>query len=61
MPAQDLRSASSFRFQLADIRNAQYNPTGCRKRAHSPTRDREFDLALAASVFTHMRPGEIER
>jgi SAM-dependent methyltransferase len=53
----------SFRFQLADIRNAQYNPTGSQEaRAYSfPYPDREFDLALAASVFTHMRPGEIER
>ena len=53
----------SFRFQLADIRNAQYNPTGSHEaRAYSfPYPDREFDLALAASVFTHLRPGEIER
>lgn len=53
----------SFRFQLADIRNAQYNPTGSQEaRAYSfPYPDREFDLALAASVFTHMRPGEIKR
>lgn len=53
----------SFRFQLADIRNAQYNPTGSQEaRAYRfPYPDREFDLALAASVFTHLRPGEIER
>ncbi len=53
----------SFRFQLADIHNAQYNPTGSQEaRAYSfPYPDRDFDLALAASVFTHMRPGEIER
>jgi SAM-dependent methyltransferase len=53
----------SFRFQLADIRNAQYNPTGSQE-AHAysfPYPDREFDLALAASLFTHMRPREIER
>ena len=53
----------SFRFQLADIRNGQYNPTGSQEaRAYTfPYPDREFDLALAASVFTHMVPGEIER
>jgi SAM-dependent methyltransferase len=53
----------NFRFQLADIRNAQYNPNGSQEaRTYDfPYPDREFDLALAASVFTHMRPGEIER
>jgi SAM-dependent methyltransferase len=53
----------SFRFQLADIRNAQYNPAGSQEaRAYNfPYPDREFDVALAASVFTHMVPGEIER
>ena len=63
MPAEDLPRHPSFRFQLADIRNAQYNPTGSQEaRAYSfPYPDREFDLALAASVFTHLRPGEIER
>ena len=53
----------SFRFQLADIRSGQYNPTGSQEaRAYTfPYSDGEFDLALAASVFTHMRPGEIDR
>jgi SAM-dependent methyltransferase len=53
----------NFRFQVADIRNAEYNPTGSQEaRAYSfPYPDREFDLALAASVFTHMVPGEVER
>jgi SAM-dependent methyltransferase len=53
----------NFRFVLADIRNAQYNPTGS-EQADSytfPYPDDEFDVALAASVFTHMRPREIER
>jgi SAM-dependent methyltransferase len=52
-----------FRFQLADIRNPQYNPTGSQEaRAYTfPYSNGEFDLALAASVFTHMRPGEIDR
>ena len=53
----------NFHFQLADIRNAEYNPAGSQEaRAYTfPYRDDEFDLALAASVFTHMLPGEIER
>ena len=53
----------SFRFQHADIRNPEYNPTGSQEaRAYTfPYPDGEFDLALAASVFTHMRPREIER
>jgi SAM-dependent methyltransferase len=53
----------NFRFQLADIRNAQYNPAGSQEaRAYTfPYPDDEFDLALAASVFTHMRPGETDR
>ena len=52
-----------FRFQLADIRNPQYNPTGSQEaRDYSfPFSSDDFDLALAASVFTHMRPGEIAR
>jgi SAM-dependent methyltransferase len=52
-----------FRFQLADIRNLQYNPTGLQEASAYtfPYSDGEFDLALAASVFTHLRPGEIER
>jgi SAM-dependent methyltransferase len=53
----------NFRFQLADVHNAQYNPAGSQEaRAYTfPYPDNEFDLALAASVFTHMLPGEIER
>jgi SAM-dependent methyltransferase len=53
----------NFRFQLADIRSGQYNRTGSQEaREYTfPYGDAEFDLALAASVFTHMRPGEIGR
>jgi SAM-dependent methyltransferase len=53
----------SFRFQLADIRSGQYNPSGSQEaREYTfPYGDADFDLALAASVFTHMRPTEINR
>lgn len=50
----------SFRFQLADIHNAQYNPKGT-QRADAyvfPYGDESFDVVLAASVFTHLRPFE---
>ena len=51
----------NFRFRLADVRNRQYNRSGgVPARAFSfPYADDSFDLALAASVFTHMRPDEI--
>jgi SAM-dependent methyltransferase len=52
-----------FRFQVADIQNRQYNPTGSQQAREYvfPYSEDEFDLAFAASVFTHMRPGEIAR
>jgi SAM-dependent methyltransferase len=53
----------TFRFQLADLHNAQYNPKG-RQRADAyvfPYQDDRFDVAVAASLFTHLRPFEGER
>jgi SAM-dependent methyltransferase len=53
----------SFRFQLADLHNAQYNPKGS-QRADSyvfPYDDESFDVALAASLFTHLQPFEGQR
>jgi SAM-dependent methyltransferase len=50
----------SFRFQRVDLFNSYYNPSG--KVASSdfrfPYPDGEFDLVLATSVMTHMRPEE---
>ena len=50
----------NFRFRLADVRNTQYNRNGgVPAQAFSfPYGDESFDLALSASVFTHMRPDE---
>jgi SAM-dependent methyltransferase len=47
-----------FRFRLADVRNRQYNRHGGRPAAEYefPFADACFDVALAASVFTHMEP-----
>lgn len=47
-----------FRFKHADIHNSYYNPEGQFSGAEFtfPCGDGEFDLAFAASVFTHMEP-----
>lgn len=53
----------NFSFQLADLRNAQYNPDG-RYRASEyvfPYPDEDFDVAIAFSLFTHLRPFEGRR
>ncbi len=45
-----------FRFQLIDVYNRAYNPTG-RFRASDyklPYQDQSFDFAILTSVFTHM-------
>jgi SAM-dependent methyltransferase len=53
----------NFRFRLADVRNRQYNRNGGvpADAYEFPYEDAAFDLAFAASVFTHMRPNEIRR
>jgi len=53
----------NFRFELADVRNRQYNRSGGvpADRYQFPYADERFDVAFAASVFTHMRPIEIRR
>jgi SAM-dependent methyltransferase len=52
-----------FRFQVADVHNPRYNPSGTQDPLgfRFPYRDDEFGLAFAASVFTHLRPDETER
>jgi SAM-dependent methyltransferase len=52
-----------FRFDLAAIRNPQYNPRGPQLASEYrfPYADESFDIAIATSVFTHMRPKETGR
>lgn len=57
------RGAPSFRFTHADVRNDSYNPGGGGAVAEYrlPYEDASFDLALATSLFTHLRAGELTR
>lgn len=52
----------NFRFQLIDVYNELYNPTGKYKAADYkfPFPDSSFDFAVLNSVFTHMLPDEVE-
>ena len=51
----------NFRFKLADIRSAHYNPSGklSAEQYKFPYADRSFDLVLLSSVFTHMLPAGV--
>lgn len=53
---------TNFHFQLADIYNQYYNPKGTHTASsyRFPYRDECFDLVALISVFTHMRPVEME-
>jgi SAM-dependent methyltransferase len=53
----------NFRFQVADVHNQTYNPTGRQSadRYTFPFPDASFDFVFMTSVFTHMLPGEVER
>lgn len=53
----------NFSFELADVRNRQYNPDGKVSASEYvfPYESEMFDLALASSVFTHMRPDGTRR
>jgi len=52
----------NFTFQLADVYNKYYNPTGKYKPSEYrfPYEDNTFDLITLGSVFTHMMPADIE-
>jgi SAM-dependent methyltransferase len=52
----------SFHFTLADVYNKEYHPTGRLEPSEYrfPYADETFDLAVLASVFTHMLPGDTE-
>lgn len=52
----------NFAFAFMEVRNHTYNPRG-RYAAEDYSfefGDREFDLVLLKSVFTHMRPAEVD-
>lgn len=53
----------AFRFTLADVENAAYNPTGTvtAETYTFPYHDGRFDIAYAASVFTHLLPPATRR
>lgn len=52
-----------FTFRLAEVQNGKYNPRGSTAASGNafPYPDESFDLALAASVFTHMTSVEVDR
>lgn len=51
-----------FRFTLADIYNALYNPSGGIQASQYtfPYNNASFDVIYAASVFTHLRPEDMQ-
>lgn len=52
----------NFRFQLADVFNGAYNPSG-KYNASSyrfPYDDQTFDFAFLTSVFTHLKQNDME-
>ncbi len=54
---------AGVRFQVADVRNPQYNPGGrvAPEQYRLPFDDATFDVAFLHSVFTHMVPAQLER
>lgn len=52
----------NFTFQLADVYNSHYQPTGQYKAENYvfPFKDKQFDFVLLTSVFTHMSKEEVE-
>jgi SAM-dependent methyltransferase len=53
----------SFRFDVADLHNARYNPRGAElaREYRFPYEDASFDVVLMASVLTHLLEPEAER
>ena len=56
------RSLPHFRFRHANVANGEYNPDGDISAANLsfPYPDGAFDLVFLTSVFTHMRPVEVQ-
>jgi len=53
----------NFRFQVADVYNENYNRHGKFQASEYrfPFPDDTFDVVLLGSVFTHMRPADVDR
>ena len=51
-----------FKFQAVELYNGQYHPDGAlpAETFKFPYKDRTFDFVILVSVFTHMRPKEVE-
>ena len=49
---------SHFQFRHVDVANSLYNPTGTLRGEHFrfPFEDSVFDVGIAVSLFTHLRP-----
>ncbi|MBZ0096586.1 MAG: class I SAM-dependent methyltransferase [Sulfuricella sp.] len=60
--AENYKKFPNFRFQLADLYSAHYNPKGKQKASEYrfPYEDETFDLVFLSSVFTHMLPKDME-
>ena len=56
------RRYPNFRFQIADIYNKVYNPSGSQQATEYvfPYPNESFDFTFLTSVFTHMLPLDIE-
>jgi ubiquinone/menaquinone biosynthesis C-methylase UbiE len=57
------RKYPQFKFQLIDVCNQHYNPTGRYKASEYtfPFADESFDFVVLCSVFTHMVTEDVER
>jgi SAM-dependent methyltransferase len=57
------RRHPNFRFEVADIFNARYNPRGSQRadEYRFPYEDASFDFVLATSVFTHLLEADATR
>ncbi len=53
----------NFHFRVADVINGEYNPDGAERASEYtfPYGSGSFDVALATSLFTHLKPFESER
>jgi SAM-dependent methyltransferase len=53
----------NLHFTWVDVHSSNQNPEGSTKASafSFPYADNKFDVAIVSSVFTHLKPGEIER